>query len=328
MSQNNSRRQIVEQLTQQLRRLERSQHIACPPRAGQKGERQTGADRPPETIVPAAESPERRDAGNDTEPVSTGVVSTGVEGFDRLLPEKGLRRGTLVEWFAEGQGSGAGTLAITAARQAMHDRGVLVVIDPAGDFYAPAAASCGIDLNRMIVVRPAKAADVLWAYDQSLRCAGVAAVLCEMNRLNDRAFRRLQLAAERGGSLGLLLRPASLRQEPSWADVRLFVQPQAGWRVAGSGWREDDPSHHPPPAPNPVSQSVTWEAVPQAELLFSPLATRHPPPITRLLRVEVLRCRGGISGQTVNLEVDDETGVVRLVSELVPAAVTRRASRA
>jgi protein ImuA len=35
-------------------------------------------------------------------------VSSGCAALDRLLPDGGLRRGTLVEWFGGGLGSGAG----------------------------------------------------------------------------------------------------------------------------------------------------------------------------------------------------------------------------
>ena len=42
-------------------------------------------------------------------------VSSGSAAIDNLLPEKGFRRGTLVEWLSEGEGTGACTLALLAA---------------------------------------------------------------------------------------------------------------------------------------------------------------------------------------------------------------------
>jgi hypothetical protein len=99
-----------------------------------------------------------------------------------------------------------------------------VVIDGRRDFYPPAAAALGIPLEQTVVVRPAKARDALWAWEQSLRSGAVAVALGWVETLNDRAFRRLQLAAETGGSLGFLLRPASCRAAPSWAEVRLLVR--------------------------------------------------------------------------------------------------------
>jgi hypothetical protein len=53
----------------------------------------------------------------------------------------------------------------------------------------------------------------------------VAAVVAWPQKLDARTFRRLQLAAEQGGTLGLLVRPQRVRHEPSWAEVRLWVEP-------------------------------------------------------------------------------------------------------
>src|SRR5205085_6193640 len=81
------------------------------------------------------------------------------------------------------------------------------------------------DLDNLLVVRPREKADELWALDQALRCPAVAAVWGPVGELDDRALRRLQLAAEEGRGLGLLLREASVCGRPSWADVRLLVRP-------------------------------------------------------------------------------------------------------
>ena len=153
-------------------------------------------------------------------------ISSGCEALDQLLPEKGFRRGTLVEWLAEGAGAGAETLALITARNACGASGTLVVLDHAREFYPPAAVRMGLELNQMILVQASNATDNLWALDQALRCPGVAAVLGWPERLDGRTFRRLQLAAEEGGGLGLLVRPQSARHEPSWADVRLWIEPQ------------------------------------------------------------------------------------------------------
>jgi len=160
-------------------------------------------------------------------PAHSKPISTGCGGLDRLLPEGGFCRGTLVEWLVAGEGSGAQTLALIAARQACRDGRVLVVLDDVQKFcfYPPAALRLGIASERLIVVRAAKTADTLWAFDQALRCPAVGAALVWLRRLESRTFRRLQLAAEQGGTLGLLIRPESARHEPSWASVRLRVEP-------------------------------------------------------------------------------------------------------
>jgi hypothetical protein len=154
--------------------------------------------------------------------------SSGCPALDRLLPQEGFRRGSLVEWCAAARGGGAGTLALLAAREACRSGGAVVVLDRRRAFYPPAAVVWGVDLSHLLIVRPREKADELWALDQALRCRAVAAVWAPLRELDGRAFRRLQLAAEEGRGLGLFLRPAAARDSPSWADVRLLVQPLAG----------------------------------------------------------------------------------------------------
>lgn len=124
-------------------------------------------------------------------------------------------------------GSGAATLALFVAREACRaeDAGPLVIVDRGGRFYPPAAARVGIDLNRVALVRVNDRVDEVWALDQALRCPGVGAVWHRGENLSQRSLRRLQLAAESSGGLGLFVRPESARSEPCWADVRLWVQP-------------------------------------------------------------------------------------------------------
>lgn len=154
-----------------------------------------------------------------------GPISSGCGPLDRLMPGGGFRRGTVTEWLAAGEGSGATGLALAAARQACREGGALVVLDRRREFYPPAAVRLGIELQGLIVVRAGSQADDRWALDQALRCRGVAAVVAWPEKLDGRTFRRLQLAAEEGGGLGLLIRPPAARREPSWADVRLLVEP-------------------------------------------------------------------------------------------------------
>jgi len=221
-------------------------------------------------------------------------LSAGSPALDRLLPAGGLRRGTLVEYLSPG--SGAGTLALAAAREACCEGRALVVLDrgprfhrgnPATEwratgFYPPAAAAWGIDLSRLLILRPANEADAVWALDQALRCRGVGAVWAACDRLDVRDFRRLQLAAEAGGTLGLLLRPDRLRGQPTWADVQ--------WRVS--------------PVCRVQKRSAWHQKQRGKKVHVAPLM--HP---TWQLHVELLRCRGAAGGASVILELDESAGI-------------------
>jgi protein ImuA len=155
-------------------------------------------------------------------------ISSGFKDLDNILPGRGFRRGTLVEWLAASDGAGAQTLALRSVHAACRAEGAWVVLDRRHEFYPLAALSAGLDLDRLILVRPDNESDHDWALDQALRCPAVDAVLGWATTLDPHTFRRLQLAAEEGGTLGLLIRPAQVRQEPSWAEVRLLVEPRPG----------------------------------------------------------------------------------------------------
>ena len=189
------------------------------------------------------------------------VFSCGAEAIDRLLPGGGLRHGMLIEWVGAQENSRAGerqsgrsycstalplccsstaTLGLLAAREACREGGVLVVVDRAQTFYPPAAAAWGIDLERLIVVHPQNGRDELWAAVQALRSPVVAALWANIERLDSRAFRRLQLAAEAGRTLGALVRPSGTRGQPTWADVRLEVG-NFGFRISDFGLNSANP---------------------------------------------------------------------------------------
>jgi protein ImuA len=214
------------------------------------------------------------------------TFSSGAAALDRLLPGGGLRHGMLVEWLSEGPASGAATLSLLGTREASGQGGIVVVIDRRRMFYPPAAAAWSIDLDRLIVVHPQTAHDELWVAVQSLRSPVVAAVWAAIQQIDDRAFRRLQLAAEAGRTLGLLLRPASARGQPSWADVRLWVGTR-DWGLGTELVRSQNSGSRP-----------------------STLDSR----LHRRVEVRVLRCHGGRPGSSTFLEIDDAAHAIREVN--------------
>jgi protein ImuA len=99
-------------------------------------------------------------------------------------------------------------------------------IEPQPSIWAAGAARFGLTPESLVVVA-ASGVDGLWAAEEALRCPAVgAACLIYPKPLDMPASRRLQLAAEAGGGLGIVLvRPEALAQ-PSAARTR--------WRVAAA----------------------------------------------------------------------------------------------
>ena len=154
----------------------------------------------------------------------------------RLLGHRELPNGCLIEWLAEGPGAGLATLAWMTL-QSLRREAMLVVIDSRREFYAPSVIPLGVDLRRIVWLRPQTTNDALWALEQTLRTREVGGVLCDIERFTANQFRRIQLAAEAGETCGMLLRPVSVRRQPTWAEARLLVTPQPLGNEESRRWR-------------------------------------------------------------------------------------------
>ena len=103
-----------------------------------------------------------------------------------------------------------------------------------GELYGPGLAQFGLPPERVILVRCRDANEVLWSFEEALRCRGVACAVAEIDRLDLLLSRRLQLAVEAGGGAGLMLRP-----EPDPAPNAALTRWRAEPVVAAEGifWR-------------------------------------------------------------------------------------------
>jgi hypothetical protein len=156
------------------------------------------------------------------------VWSTGKSSLDARLPGGGWPTASLVEVLLDETGLGEVQLflpALAACQASRHggDAPWLVWIAPPHEPYAPALAQSGIELKRLLVVRPTTATEALWAAEQALSSGVCAAVLLWLKGTDDRWLRRLKLAAEAGGSLGVLFRPVKHRFESSPANLRIVM---------------------------------------------------------------------------------------------------------
>jgi cell division inhibitor SulA/protein ImuA len=72
----------------------------------------------------------------------------------------------------------------------------------------------------------------LWAFEQALGSNACDVALAWVQRVHPREIRRLQLAAERGRSLGFMFRSSRAAEEASSAALRVLLQPaEQGARV-------------------------------------------------------------------------------------------------
>jgi len=161
---------------------------------------------------------------------TTGRGFTTLDVLDDLAGPKAFARGAVHEILCEKEERPPMFFATVLARGACGERAI-VWSDPEGTLYPPAIAAAGIPLNRLLLLRPKNEADELWALTECLRCSGVGVALACPRRLSTIEARRLQLAAERGGGVGILLRPHSARCTPYAAATRWLVSAMAGERT-------------------------------------------------------------------------------------------------
>ncbi|MCS6778587.1 MAG: hypothetical protein NZ555_02650 [Geminicoccaceae bacterium] len=163
---------------------------------------------------------EGRGAGLAVPPVALGPA------LARLLPEGGLARKALHEL----AGPAATLFALAIAKAALDRPGLLVwCLDEAGLRargipWPPGLAARGLDPDRLLLVRAPDAAALARAVEEASASPAAAVVVAELARADLDRTRRLQLALERGGGLGLLLRPAR-DPAPSAATTRWWVAP-------------------------------------------------------------------------------------------------------
>jgi hypothetical protein len=171
--------------------------------------------------------------GDDRAEVEVPSVPTGHDALDRLLPGNGWPRAALTELLAPQPGIGELSLLTPALARLSDDDSWIALVSPPHLPYAPALARTGINLSRLLIVRTNDGADTLWAMEQALASGACGAVIGWPSFVNERALRRLQLAAEKGRALGLYF-SAGQATSSSLAALRLalFARPDGlGVRV-------------------------------------------------------------------------------------------------
>jgi hypothetical protein len=149
---------------------------------------------------------------------------TGFDALDTRLPGGGWPLGALTELLSA-CGIGELQLLLPALRALTRCGRHLAWIAPPYPPYAPALARHGIALKQLWILHPRDARETLWATEQALRCPSFGAVLAWPTQAGDKSLRRLQLAAEAGGNLGVLYRPVAAAQNASPAALRLLLHP-------------------------------------------------------------------------------------------------------
>ena len=157
-------------------------------------------------------------------------LASGYPKLDQHLPGGGWPQNALTEILLDHYGTGELQLlmpALAKLSQSQNDQqdgreaGWIAWIAPPFEPYPPALKQWGVNLSRILIVRPRGGKEALWAAEQALISGNCAAVLLWSNELDDVASRRLQLAAGAGQSWAIAFRSLRALSQPSAAALRI-----------------------------------------------------------------------------------------------------------
>ncbi len=155
------------------------------------------------------------------------IQPTGHVSLDAVLPAGGWPDAALSEILLAREGMGELQLLWpTLARLSSAGERIALVAPPFIP-YVPSWHAAGVDQQQLVMIN-ASADQAMWAAEQCLRSGCFGAVLCWPQRADDRALRRLQVAAETGGTLAFAYRALTEAANPSPAALRLVLDGEPG----------------------------------------------------------------------------------------------------
>lgn len=161
----------------------------------------------------------------------SGCLPFGVAEIDAILPGGGLSHGALHEFAGGGSGTVDGAAAaLFAAGIAARTKGPIVWCLTRPDLFFPALAQVGLLPKRVIFVESDREEDVAANMEEAISYGGCGAVVGEMVRLPMVVSRRLQLVAEKTGTIAL-----AVRRWRRQTEANDFGQPTGSttrWRVS------------------------------------------------------------------------------------------------
>ena len=146
-----------------------------------------------------------------------GLLPSGRPEVDARLPGGGFPCGALVD-LTGGPASGKTLVALSTLREAQRGKGLAAFVDGRDELYPPAARALGVELDRLLIVRPGERGDArggaealpgLWAAEVLLGSGAFAAVAVDVSLRGvptaraEAMLRRLRAAAEKGGTVAL-----------------------------------------------------------------------------------------------------------------------------
>ena len=212
-------------------------------------------------------------------------IPTGFNALDNALPAQGWNIGGVTELLVAQHGIGELSLLLPGLRHVIgHNNSSpsgtgawAAFVNPPHVPYAPAFSNAGIALERLLIINSADDTNTLWATEQLLRSGLFGAVVAWVNKSCAQRQRRLQLAAETGGSWAAVYRPLHARTEHSPVSTRICISMQLQKDLQST---ISPLSSSPPPFNSHTSQQNNPQNNPQLTLDIIKVRAGSPQSIT------------------------------------------------
>lgn len=157
---------------------------------------------------------------NVTESMGIGDVVTAFP--NGVFPTRGIHEfiSSTPEQSAASDGFISGLLAVL-----MKSGTCCVWISTSRKLFPASLRTFNVDPERIIFMDVSKEQDVLWIMEEALKCDGIAAVVAEIHTINLTESRRLQLAVEKNGVTGFILRKDERKAVNNMATARWKITP-------------------------------------------------------------------------------------------------------
>ena len=133
-----------------------------------------------------------------------------VHEFITILPEHSAASGGFI----------AGVLSVL-----MQNGAPCVWISSSRNLFPASLSLFNVDPERIIFIDVQSDRQALWITEEALKCAGLAAVVAEVNEVSLIESRRLQLAVESSGVTGFILRKNANKKTSTVATARWKISP-------------------------------------------------------------------------------------------------------
>lgn len=155
------------------------------------------------------------------------TICFGLGNIEKAFPHGNLPTGVVHEFInscPEHLASTAGFVSALLQNLMQHD-GACLWISRSRTLFPAALQSFGISPDRIIFIDLLTEKEVLWATEEALKCAGLSAVVSELDSISFAQSRRLQLAVEHSKVTGFVLRKNTQKMGNTACAARWNISP-------------------------------------------------------------------------------------------------------